>query len=172
MNDVVRFPAQIPYDDSEPCLEVFAAMVAGDWALAKQRYDANPTATSNTMGAVRYWRDLYVEPPPAQVVELSPPALSVIGKTPWEMRAPGVFYAIQVSIPGRILAVIESGGDGVWGHVSDSPYGAPLPWPEDGHTSWGAGSCGWLDIAPGQWFTFVHQAADAKTMRMDLNPPN
>ena len=59
MTDVERFPAQIPYADSEPCLEVFAAMVAGDWALAQERYEANPAATSNTMGAVRYWRDQF-----------------------------------------------------------------------------------------------------------------
>lgn len=73
MPEPVRFPAQLPYVDSEPCLEVFAAIVAGDWALAQQRYDANPAATSNTMGAVRYWRDQYnPTPPDVVVVDMQP----------------------------------------------------------------------------------------------------
>jgi hypothetical protein len=61
----VRFPAQLPYAASEPCLEVFAAIVAGDWALAKARYDANPRATSDTMGALRWWREKFVPIAPA-----------------------------------------------------------------------------------------------------------
>lgn len=52
---VIRFPAQVPVSKWPAAHGVYAAIVAGDWTLAKQRYDANPWDVSDAMGAVAYW---------------------------------------------------------------------------------------------------------------------
>lgn len=52
---VVRFPAQVPLAKWPAAHDVYAAIVVGEWALAKQRYDANPQDVSDAMGAIAYW---------------------------------------------------------------------------------------------------------------------
>jgi len=54
-SDVVRFPAQVPVGKWPAAEDVYAAIIAGDWALAKQRYDAKPQDVSDAIGAVQYW---------------------------------------------------------------------------------------------------------------------
>jgi len=52
---VIRFSAQVPINKWQAAEDVFAAIVVGQWGLAQQRYDANPSAVSDAMGAVQYW---------------------------------------------------------------------------------------------------------------------
>lgn len=56
---VVRFPAQVPVLKWPAAHHVYAAIVAGDWAEAKRRYDANPQDVADAMGAIAYWYTQY-----------------------------------------------------------------------------------------------------------------
>lgn len=159
----VRFPAELPYDASNYLLEVYAAIVAGDWAEAKRRYDANPQPVGDAAGAIRWWREKFNNG--TAPILLSPPLLQP-PRTDWAPRAAGQPYAYQAAVDGKILCVCGSGGDPCWSRVSDAP--ASFPFPDDGHTSYGAGSTGWLPIKAGQWFTFLHTSGNGpQSMRLD-----
>lgn len=57
--NIVRFPANVPLAKWMAAWDVYAAIVIGDWTLAKQRFDAHPQDVADSIGAVSYWYTLY-----------------------------------------------------------------------------------------------------------------
>lgn len=147
-DDVVRFEAHVPYYKWPASQLVFAAIVAGDWTLAKQHYDASPQDVKDAQGAVESWyKKFNPSGKPVQLVG----TLHGSGVSVDFDYVPGTVMAFEVVAGASGSGSVIEGGEGLYGGFSDTLPAAANPFDPNVFPMWGKVAVNGVPVGPGKY---------------------
>lgn len=167
MADVVRFPANVPYEKWPEAYKFFQACYAGDWNMAKHLWmSSTPTGGGATyitdaVGAIEMGYKDYN--PGGIAVVLESGELTHGNPLPFT-TVPGKAFAFKSAVDGGASASIGEGGAGLYGAVFDT---LPASVTIAQFTTWGKVAIEGLAIKAGQYLVGYSQSPNVLNGRAD-----
>lgn len=155
----IRFPAELPYNDSLPLISVGDLVNQGRIVEAVNFMAANQVACANALGAVNYWRAKF---------EIGVPVYykARLGSTTYKFDyLPAMAVAFDCDHAGIGSASIEEGGEGLYGAVFDV---LPVAVAMDEWQTWGKVAVNALAMKPGQFLVLFSESPKVLPGRADV----